>query len=221
MCPIVRLSASHSVMCVFQTSGYVGLVRIGLSSAAVIYDLMLPPPAPPPAPPVPPVPPPPPGACRAGGIHIHHTLGCFNYSGWQSPGVGPVLPIYQAKVEGHTDLESCAAACYLARLTTAGIQDGKHCFCGTAAELAGAAAKALSVPKSACMGVPCEGSVGQKECGGVETMLAYAFTCDKLPQEQLAAEHAAAEAADFHNPATSFSMRIDLVGESATSYVEV
>lgn len=56
------------------TSGYVGLVRVGPRSAAVLYDLMLPPPPPAPGPPRPPSPSPP-GKCS---IHIHHTLGCFN-----------------------------------------------------------------------------------------------------------------------------------------------
>eukprot|EP01052_Picozoa_sp_SAG31_P069681 SAG31_NODE_28512_length_409_cov_0.680645_1_plen_121_part_01 len=39
------------------TSGYIGLVRLGETSAAVIYDLMLPPPPPPRPPPGPPAPP--------------------------------------------------------------------------------------------------------------------------------------------------------------------
>ena len=81
------------------------------------------------------------------------------------------------------------------------------CFCGAVAEPAGSAAKALGVPKSACMGVPCEGDTKDKECGGVETMLAHAFTCDKLEdEEQQPTDHvAAAETmAEFHNPSTSF-----------------
>ena len=142
---------------------------------------MLPPPVPPRPPPAPPAPPAPPGVC-GGTIHIHHTLGCYNYTGWHQPaGAGPVLPGYQHAVEGHADLESCAAACYLASSapdSTAGILDGKHCFCGTAAELGGAAAKALSVPRAECTGEPCEANASETECGGAKAMLAYAFSCD-------------------------------------------
>lgn len=193
------------------TSGYIGLVRVGPSSAAVLYDLMLPPPVPPRPPPAPPAPP---GVC-GGTIHIHHTLGCFNYTGWHQPaGAGPVLPGYQHAVEGHADLESCAAACYLTNpapdsTATAGMLDGKHCFCGTAAELGSAAAQALSVPRSQCIGVPCEASASETECGGAATMLAYAFTCDRLPVD--AADAADTVVQEFHNPSTSFSMRIDLL----------
>lgn len=43
-----------------------------------------------------------------------------------SPGAGPVLPSYQPKV-ADTDLENCAAACYLAKLSAAGILDGSEC----------------------------------------------------------------------------------------------
>ena len=88
-----------------------------------------------------------------------------------------MLPSLQPKP---TDLESCAAACYASvpRLATAGMLDGKHCFCGTAAELAGAAAKALAVSRTECSGVPCEGKGSELECGGAETMLAFAYTCD-------------------------------------------
>lgn len=172
---------------------------------------MLPPPVPPRPPPAPPAPP---GVC-GGTIHIHHTLGCFNYTGWHQPaGAGPVLPGYQHAVEGHADLESCAAACYLTNpapdsTATAGMLDGKHCFCGTAAELGSAAAQALSVPRSQCIGVPCEASASETECGGAATMLAYAFTCDRLPVD--AADAADTVVQEFHNPSTSFSMRIDLL----------
>ena len=92
-----------------------------------------------------------------------------------------MLPSFQKNVEGHADLESCAAACYQASSapdSTAGMLDGKHCFCGTAAELDGESARALGVPKSECIGMPCEASASEKECGGAVTLLAYAFTCD-------------------------------------------
>ena len=190
------------------TSGYIGLVRLGETSAAVIYDLMLPPPAPPAPPPGPP------GACK-GKITIPHTLGCFDYSS-SPPGVGPVLPAYQPSVEGKADLETCAAACYAAKLTTAGIDDGKQCFCGTAAELETPKAKALAVNKSECIGVPCQGNAHETECGGAGRMLAYAFTCDRVAEETglLAQQQQEKEVApeESHNPSTSYSMRIDLVG---------
>lgn len=137
-------------------------------------------------------------------------------------GAGPVLSSFQPKVEKSnpgTSLESCAAACYIAQMNTAGVLDGHHCFCGTASQLGGPAAKALSVPKSECTGVPCQGAGSEMECGGPETMLAYAFSCDKLAehkqqtwQEQ---DHQHQDhhqrAAQSHNPALSYSMRIDLV----------
>jgi hypothetical protein len=37
-------------------------------------------------------------------------------------------------------------------------------------------------------------------------MLAYAFTCDAAQAEVVAQQE------EFHNPSTSYSMRIDLVG---------
>ena len=125
-------------------------------------------------------------------------------------GTGPVLPDIQLNVEkSHpgTSLESCAAACYLSKMTTAGVLDGEHCFCGTTSQLGGSAAKALSVPKRACTGVPCRGKGSEKECGGPDAMLAYAFSCDKLSKSPVAEQE---RANDNHNPATSYSMRIDL-----------
>ena len=56
------------------------------------------------------------------------------------------------------------------------------------------------------MGVPCQGDAHEKECGGVGRMLAYAFTCDAAQAEVVAQQE------EFHNPSTSYSMRIDLVG---------
>ena len=182
------------------TSGYIGLVRAGDSSAAVLYDLMLPAPRPPPAPP------PPPGVCPQ--IQIHHTLGCYNYSSWSSSSSGtlaPVLPSHQPAIEpGKVDLESCAAACYAAKLTTAGIDNGRDCFCGRAADLDGTDAKALSRPKAECEAVPCEGKPTETECGGAERMLAYAFSCGKAKLPRLMEEK------EFHNPSTSYSMLIDV-----------
>lgn len=194
-------------------SGYIGLVRTGESSAAVIYDLMLPPPPPPRPPPGPPAPPAPPGACK-GKITIHHTLGCFDVSSSHA-GVGPVLPAYQPTVEGKADLQTCAAACYSARLPTAGIVDGKHCFCGNQAELGSAKSKALARPKSECSGVPCQADAHETECGGAGRLLAYAFTCDREEAQTMAAQTAVAQEKGgqqlFHNPSTSYSMRIDIV----------
>ena len=72
-------------------------------------------------------------------------------------------------------------------------------------------------------GRSCEANASEKECGGAATMLAYAFTCDRSEgKERGAGAGGVGGAADavgvtvglqeFHNPATSFSMRIDLRG---------
>jgi len=177
------------------TSGYVGLVRVGERSAAVLYDLMLPPPPPPPPPPRPPAPP---GKCT---IRIHHTLGCFDDADGTL-----ILPHYSPTPAGPAlSLESCGAACYAlqphANFTIAGVDDGKSCFCGMPADIATAAAKARSVVKADCAGTPCAGDPREVECGGPGRLLAYQYTCDGTDAEHVGSGH---------NPALSYSMRIDV-----------
>ena len=226
------------------TSGYVGLVRVGPQSAAVLYDLMLPPPPPPRSPPPPPRPPAPPGKCT---VHIHHTVGCFNdadgtliLSHYSPTPIGPTL-----------SLESCAAACYALdhnssnEYTLAGVDDGKSCFCGVSADVDTPLAKSRSVDKSECTGTPCEGSRRETECGGPGRLLAYQYSCDRddhslddqlEPRPQLSPlgrnaggqhnsddmrsnidamqeveVHNEVEVRSGHNPALSYSMRIDVL----------
>eukprot|EP01047_Picozoa_sp_COSAG01_P057284 COSAG01_NODE_6603_length_3585_cov_3.013483_2_plen_823_part_00 len=144
--------------------------------------------------PLPPQPPPPgPPAPHQCAIHIHHTQGCYNYSDWKPGTAGPVLPLYEAAVGAKLTLEACAAACYKSSPTSGlgGVMDGNRCFCGKLADLATAAAKARSIPKAQCETTPCVGNPARERgCGGAETMLVYAFTCDK------AAAAAAAEGLD-------------------------
>ena len=114
-------------------------------------------------------------------LAVNARSACYNLSLWNSSApTGPVLPSYQPNLEAdkRVDLGSCAAACHLAELTVAGVDDGKHCFCGTGANLGTLAAKALVIPKAECSGVPCQGRVGEKNCGGAGAMLAYQFSCD-------------------------------------------
>lgn len=145
-------------------------------------------PRPPPPPPHPHPPPPgPPGKCK---IEVHHTLGCYDYSAWKSGAPGPVLPTFEAAVEGKISLQACALACHGAKSvpgSVAGVLGGAHCFCGAQSDLGSAAAQALSRPKSECSAstTPCDGDKGEKECGGPGRMLAYAFTCDGLGPAQL------------------------------------
>jgi hypothetical protein len=123
-------------------------------------------------------PPPPPGQCAA--IQIHHTEGCFNYSSWKQGSVGPVLPNYQPSVDdAKLTLESCGAACYETNPTSlAGVVGGDRCFCGTAADLATATAKALSAPKGTCETMACKGNVDEQVCGGAGMLLVYAYSCE-------------------------------------------
>lgn len=139
------------------------------------------PPAPAPAPP-----PPTPGQCHR--IQIHHTLGCYNYSDWKQGASGPVFPSYMPSVADKLTLETCAAACFAADPTgLAGVVGGDRCFCGTEANLSSAAAQARSEPKATCETVACRGNPGERGCGGVGTMLAYAYSCDTDPSAAMAA----------------------------------
>ena len=143
------------------------------------YFLQLPSSPPPPPSPPPRPPPVPPGKCK---IVVHHTLGCYDYSAWKS-GTGPVLPTFEAAVEGKVSLQACALACHGSWSVpgaVAGVLGGAHCFCGAESDLGSTAAKALTRPKSECSvrSTPCDGDKDEKECGGPGRMLAYAFTCD-------------------------------------------
>jgi hypothetical protein len=145
-------------------------------------DSVGPSPPPPPQPPPSPAPAPRPGSC-SGAIHIHHTQGCYNYSDWRLGDPGSVFPTHESAVDGvKLTLESCGAACYKLNRSTAslfaGVMDGSRCFCGTAADLTSAAAKARALPKGACETTACQGKLGERTCGGVGSMLVYAYSCD-------------------------------------------
>ena len=166
----------------------------------VLYDYM------PPVAPSPPSPPPAPGGkCK---IHIHHTIGCYNDSDWQSGAKGLLLPAYQASVHGKTSLETCACACHAAKLTVAGVNAGSDCFCGAAADLNTAGAMARNRPKVECMASVCDADPTEKECGGPGRLLAYQFTCDPAVEEVVV--NAPDTLFDQHNPPYSFAMRIDV-----------
>jgi hypothetical protein len=94
-----------------------------------------------------------------------------------------VLPLYEAAVGAKLTLETCGAACYNSDPTyaLAGVEGGNRCFCGKPADLATAAAKARSIAgRAQCETKPCAGDpTRERGCGGVGTMLAYAFSCDK------------------------------------------
>eukprot|EP01047_Picozoa_sp_COSAG01_P039571 COSAG01_NODE_3278_length_6314_cov_2.240386_1_plen_851_part_00 len=138
------------------------------------------PPPPPPKPPAP-APSPSPGSCR-GVIHIHHTQGCFNYSDWSRGAPGSVFAEYESAVDdAKLTLESCGAACYKTDpRSLAGVMDGNRCFCGTAHDLTSVGAKARALPKGLCETIACKGNPSERACGGAKTMLAYAFSCDKV-----------------------------------------
>ena len=141
-----------------------------------------------------------------------------------------MLPSYQPSVHGKLTVEGCAAACYVAKKTVAGVEGGSDCFCGSASDMSTPSAQARSLPdKAVCEAVPCDGNPKEKACGGKGTMLAYQFSCDRGGGAAEAAEAAAAgeEAAaqrwaaggDMmleddghleagHNPSTSYSMRM-------------
>ena len=78
-------------------------------------------------------------------------------------------------------LESCAAACANQGLPVAGVENGTNCFCGTADELASAAAKARVVSKTECEGTACQGNPKESECGAHGRLLAYHYTCAPPP----------------------------------------
>ena len=95
---------------------------------------------------------------------------------------GPVLPLYEAAVGAKLTLEACGAACYKSNPSNGigGVLGGNQCFCGNDADLSSAAAKARSLASRAlCETKPCVGDPAREPgCGGANTMLAYAYTCD-------------------------------------------
>ena len=118
-------------------------------------------------------------------------------------------------------LESCSAACYALRpdYTVAGVDDGKSCFCGVAADIDTAAAKDKLVDKTQCKGTPCAGNAKETECGAPGRLLAYQYSCDPTLPLPLPADkgegdgHGGGDAAQLrlgHNPSLSYSMRIDV-----------
>ena len=119
---------------------------------------------------------------RCGKVEIHHTLGCYNHTGWAAGKPGPVLPNYEAAVEApELTLETCATACGDAALGVAGVDDGARCFCGSLADVSKPAATALLRPKPECIGTPCGGAPSERECGGAGRLLAYSFSCAGVP----------------------------------------
>jgi len=86
------------------------------------------------------------------------------------------------------------------------------------ADLETAAVKARLVDKAQCTGAPCGGNPRETECGGPGRLLAYQYSCDPpLPQTATAADSSHGGGSDAaypqsgHNPALSYSMRIDIV----------
>ena len=91
----------------------------------------------------------------------------------------------------------CAQACYLASSraagarartigggtlgsdSVAGIDGGNHCYCGTPAALASAAALKAKRPLAECQAMACRGDPnGEKaNCGGENRLIAYTFAC--------------------------------------------
>lgn len=100
-----------------------------------------------------------------------------NDSDWHS-GPGLLLPSYQPSVHGKVSLQGCAMACHAAKLTIAGVNAGRDCFCGVSNDLQTAAAMARNRPKSECMVNACDADMGEKECGGPGRLLAYQFGCN-------------------------------------------
>ena len=159
----------------------------------------------------------------------------YDISDWKAGAAGPVLPSYQPSVHGKLTVEGCAAACYAAKKTVAGVEGGSDCFCGSASDMGTPSAQARSLPdKAVCEAVPCDGNPKEKACGGKGTM-ACQFSCDRGGGAAEAAEAAEAAAAGEeeaaaqrwaaggdmmleddghleagHNPSTSYSMRIDV-----------
>ena len=126
---------------------------------------------PPPGPP----PPLPPAHCT---VQAASEMGCFN-----DTARGSVLPVPEPATHDKTTLQVCAAACFADRRqgvfnTLAGIDAGNHCYCGTAADLATAAAQASIRPLAECQASPCHADKDQR-CGGIGRLLVYNFSCTR------------------------------------------
>ena len=82
------------------------------------------------------------------------------------------------------------------------------------ADIETAAAEARAVDKTQCTGNPCGGSPREKECGGPGRLLAYAYSCDSALPLLAEGDNGASPNVDAnqlgHNPALSYSMRIDV-----------
>ena len=113
------------------------------------------------------------------------------------------------------------AACYTllphANFTLAGVDDGKSCFCGSAADVGKAGSQARIVNKAQCTGTPCEGDAKETECGGPGRLLVYQYSCDPrlaaLPftTKRTHGPFGGADRFDSaHNPSLSYAMRIDV-----------
>ena len=135
-------------------------------------------------------------------VAIHHSRGCYNYTGWMPSERGPALPTYIPSLPiAQLSLESCAEACgnLPTPLPVAGVEDGTRCFCGTAANLGTKTASALIRPKGECAATACSGDPAEKECGGVGRLLAYDYTCTR-PLTNCSEATFAAMCESFDNP---------------------
>jgi hypothetical protein len=120
-------------------------------------------------------PPPPPAVCGVASL-----LGCFDDTDCQRGCTSPLLPRYQAQLHDKVTLGACASACVSLRLAVAGIDGGNHCFCGSVADLASAAARSHSRPQNECQSTRCHAAPAEK-CGGNGRLLAYNFSCSPGP----------------------------------------
>ena len=108
-------------------------------------------------------------------------LGCFDDTACPTGCAHPLLPRYQVQLHDKVTLGACASACAGLRLAVAGIDGGNHCFCGSAADLAAAAAGSHSRPQAECQSAPCHAAPAEK-CGGTGRLLAYNFSCSPGPR---------------------------------------
>ena len=123
----------------------------------------------------------PPASCE-----LTKTLGCYDDS--KQKGLGFA---YQEAVHDKTTFEVCAGACdQLAqqqqgsstqqgnrkktKFDVAAIDDGNHCYCGTASLLA-ALATSLVRPAAECEASHCHANASETGCGGKGRMVAYSY----------------------------------------------
>jgi polygalacturonase len=110
--------------------------------------------------------PPPPPPSPSWKCTVVATVGCYNDTGVQ------LLPKLQPQLHDHVTMENCAAACFSSSSKIAGIDGGNHCSCGDA--VANGAARMR--PADECAG-PCHGNSAEKNCGAMDRMVAYSFSC--------------------------------------------